>query len=1257
MDVISLDSKLNEKCKSANEVYQCFVDHYLNVTSGLCPNYYVRMLNGIGDCVTLVNITHLERAKRVLNTFDEVLFFDDEDIAGDDNVKSMRRLLGNELNAYNGPHAPVELQTTQTNAIRKNPDYLRVLKRYEPVAATKFHNLNRFDVDLYEYAKQRFSDEDESKVSVWKPLSLPEQHQSVDNEELDYFDPNSNLTGAFANCTTERISTVSSYHLDQKDIAISCETFSYRVPKIATISDGLFIGVLSSAGGDGSERRQAIRETWGLGHSVYFIVAGPWDDVSNEYQNHKDLIWLGVDETYDGENSILTHKTMTLMKVAYDVAVIRRLDIKYIFKTDDDSFVNVDFLRRHLTKLSNACPVDYFGSCTGINEISPQRTGVLKWSVSFKTYPEPFYPRYCDGSGYAISLKFVSCAIDHIANIRLMPFEDVATGLLGQRCGFMPTSTEGPGLINKHRTRLRSFSSASEERERVVNNLPKISKHKLFPPNMENRIVQHRIYDSWDMREHYKQMMNPQGYDATRFLAIVRASPRRHQPALPPNLDADLIGVHIDVLYQYEDDKEWDWFHGVVRRIVEEDEEESEKSDRVAAVENGNKISVWVEIEWFDFNEKEDSITIMQLESRNWNPTTKDVYEGWKLHGYDDDGNYFYAKLSDLTFDEPSHKVEKKEWQLHHIFQSNDVLYFDLDVLRNIQATYEGASSYIEYSDEAKAHYQSVPLHATIDRRPIIVRKQMMLDGTSEQHLTKDGKILGCAISSNTFVSNLNSLSLEDFDVGRWASRGVYNNRGSCGVCFQFSNRRDMSSFVQGAGYENPSTLTKCFEGNATIIARFAEWQQKDDRFTQFGYPFTVDCILPNGISELACEEITRLHTTISERDDLQSIHFVTSFMLKGHFGDEKRTRSFKVHSKWPWNALTSHNDDRSVISHRLATDWKDGISDFVPQSAKELKFCHVEGPGYEDESTVFDGGDSLQSTVSNFTSRGGISSRLLATLFHLIRNSPGSTHMIAVVDGQISRSYDYLSQLLDTKISLLYPNFWSVFGNKRELETLGLIPISTMGQKGSVSPMADMTLIELLRLRKMKIHMVPILSPSLLLEKSVCGGQYQFTTYLAARFSADYHAMAFVDSDTALVESSMSLQDVLYSRFFHDGRKCAGHRLRLIEQFVEPQYEDRLMECVYDLSSTPAKWEYAMNNCHLNRGHIFARTDSIYAFSIHHPDTLPEYLPRDVHNCDNPGKDVTDMSHLNESEVVQLHLRDRVRKPECSCFKNRDSK
>lgn len=315
-------------------------------------------------------------------------------------------------------------------------------------------------------------------------------------------------------------------------------------------------------------------------------------------------------------------------------------------------------------------------------------------------------------------------------------------------------------------------------------------------------------------------------------------------------------------------------------------------------------------------------------------------------------------------------------------------------------------------------------------------------------------------------------------------------------------------------------------------------------------------------------------------------------------------------------------------------------------------------GPGYD--KSYFDGQTILESMALKPTSHGGIHSRLIVNLFHLIRNAPGSTRIIAVVDGQMQRSYQYLLTILNERISALYPWYWRALrSNKNNPASTQLIPMSEMNLNTTTSLLSasavDITLMELMRLRKMKIILVPVPTPSFIFEKTVDAGKYSFGPYIAARYAADYHVMMFVNGDSTLIEKNETLQSIFYDRFFSEkSSRCAGHIFQSLERYAKSSdnTEGPLLECTHDVSSNPQKWDYMMKNCRLQEGHIVARTDSIYLLSANHTDTLPEYTPIGVENCVTTGHD-WERSHLLENEVVELHLRDRMKKEECACFVN----
>lgn len=194
-----------------------------------------------------------------------------------------------------------------------------------------------------------------------------------------------------------------------------------------------------------------------------------------------------------------------------------------------------------------------------------------------------------------------------------------------------------------------------------------------------------------------------------------------------------------------------------------------------------------------------------------------------------------------------------------------------------------------------------------------------------------------------------------------------------------------------------------------------------------------------------------------------------------------------------------------------------------------------------------------------------------------------------------------------------------------------------------------------MLHIRGIRLHILPLTTPSIAFEKNVCGVQYAFTSYLAARFAADYQAIMYIDGDSAVIEhNNRLLQEILYKRLFSlKSSKCVGHRFRLLEQFVKPEDEsnDRVLECTRQLSTNQTKWNYVNRHCNLKKGHIAVRADSIFEFNVHHPDTLREYLLQGVQDCIMPGNEETKEYFFGHEEVVQIHLRNRERKAVCTCF------
>lgn len=209
-----------------------------------------------------------------------------------------------------------------------------------------------------------------------------------------------------------------------------------------TILPVVVYGVCANAGKP--VRRNAIRKSWGLHVPVYFLVAGNWESVEEEFKRFGDLLWVDIPEDY---RNALTPKTMAFVHFSSNKAIpamaqALKRPVEYMFKTDDDVYINATEMSRELHVHGHP---DYYGLLR--KDTKPIRnkteTGLVsKWYMSKEEYPRDLFPPYAHGTGYALSKRFGKCAAKAMATMIPMPWEDVATGMLAETCGVTLTPSD-----------------------------------------------------------------------------------------------------------------------------------------------------------------------------------------------------------------------------------------------------------------------------------------------------------------------------------------------------------------------------------------------------------------------------------------------------------------------------------------------------------------------------------------------------------------------------------------------------------------------------------------------------------------------------------------------------------------------------------------------------------------------------------------------------------------------------------------------
>lgn len=111
--------------------------------------------------------------------------------------------------------------------------------------------------------------------------------------------------------------------------------------------------------------------------------------IHEESDHFRDMIMIDTVDNY--KNLVYKHMTAVNWIIEHCPQAL------YMVKLDDDVFVNIKPLSKHLVNKFGLNPVDYkFVYCSIVDKAKPVRHE-SKWSVGYDEYPFKYYPRYCEG--------------------------------------------------------------------------------------------------------------------------------------------------------------------------------------------------------------------------------------------------------------------------------------------------------------------------------------------------------------------------------------------------------------------------------------------------------------------------------------------------------------------------------------------------------------------------------------------------------------------------------------------------------------------------------------------------------------------------------------------------------------------------------------------------------------------------------------------------------------------------------------------
>ncbi|XP_043538976.1 N-acetyllactosaminide beta-1,3-N-acetylglucosaminyltransferase 2-like [Chiloscyllium plagiosum] len=190
------------------------------------------------------------------------------------------------------------------------------------------------------------------------------------------------------------------------------------------------------------DRRQAIRQTWGAGRHrgvrlLFLLGRQGHPELSGllgcESRLHGDLLqWAFLDTFFN----------LTLKEVLFLAWLGHRCPgARYIFKGDDDTFVNTGGLLDYLSGLGQVQGLDLFVGDLIVGG-RPSRNASLKYYVPGAFY-SGLYPPYAGGAGVLYSGLLARRLARVSRSVPLFPIDDVYTGMCLRRLGLSPVHHPG----------------------------------------------------------------------------------------------------------------------------------------------------------------------------------------------------------------------------------------------------------------------------------------------------------------------------------------------------------------------------------------------------------------------------------------------------------------------------------------------------------------------------------------------------------------------------------------------------------------------------------------------------------------------------------------------------------------------------------------------------------------------------------------------------------------------------------------------
>ncbi|XP_019636651.1 PREDICTED: beta-1,3-galactosyltransferase 1-like [Branchiostoma belcheri] len=234
------------------------------------------------------------------------------------------------------------------------------------------------------------------------------------------------------------------------DPVINPHNFNFILNNPDKCGDGdVLLLILVTTTVRGQVERETIRRTWGNESNIPGVVfktvfaVGLTDDqeaqaaLVEENNKFKDIIQEDFVDSYHN----LTLKTVMCWKWAFQYCPKAR----FIMKADDDTFVNIFSVTRHLIGLLKSRVTRYVTGWVYV-DTKPIRDPMSqwnKWYVKYEDYPRDSYPNYPCGFAYVISNDVTKTLYETAETIKYLFLEDAFLGLCMEKLGIEPVHQGG----------------------------------------------------------------------------------------------------------------------------------------------------------------------------------------------------------------------------------------------------------------------------------------------------------------------------------------------------------------------------------------------------------------------------------------------------------------------------------------------------------------------------------------------------------------------------------------------------------------------------------------------------------------------------------------------------------------------------------------------------------------------------------------------------------------------------------------------